>query len=279
MRLSNAPGIIARQVTRNGFPRIRGLIFLVAHMRAYSSLLSHQIGSNPDVAGYIEAHQKYRGALDIAHLMDKIERAGGHAPAGRFVFDKLLHALELRDAVLQRPDLKLIVLAREPEATIRSIVKLGGGRAADVAPAVGYYVRRLAQLQAILERRRGRALFVEAEALLEDSAAALTGIGEYLGLPVPLTERYKRFPLTGRDKFGDPSPWIQAGTIVRERDPGAIDIIPPARLAAARRAYEQFCREARASAERSLLRPSCLCGLAVEQPRERGVGIAEQTVG
>jgi hypothetical protein len=254
MNLSTALGILLRQATRNGFPRVRGLIFLFGHMRSFSTLLSHQIGSNPDVAGYFEAHQKYRNVLDVAELMNKVDGAGGHAPAGRYIFDKLLHPLEMRDAVLRRTDLKPILMVREPTATIRSILRIKAGGIADAEQAVDYYARRLRQLRDILDRRRGRVLYLEAEALIESSATTLSRITDYLGLAVPLTEAYRQFPLTGKNKFGDPSQWIRSGTIVRQR--GAVDGEHGVgrRIVAASEAYEDFRHYARSAAEAAILR-------------------------
>ena len=257
MRLSKALRFAVRQIAGAGYSRPRGLIFLIGHMRCFSTLLSHQIGSNPDVAGYFEAHQKYRNKLDLLELAEKIERAGGHTPNGRFLFDKLLHPLLIRDAVLQRRDLKLILMVREPEATIRSILKICAGGVCSAEEAAGYYVRRLQQMREILERRRGRALYLEAEALIDDSASTLHRITEYLGLEVALTEAYERFPLTGRAKFGDPSDWIGQGMIVRHRGEAAYAGAPP-QADAARAAYEEFRRYAQFAAESAILHPSTL---------------------
>jgi len=262
MRLSNFFGIVGRRVARQGFSRSRGLIFLIGHMRSLSTLLSHQIGSNPDVAGYIEAHQKYRNWLDLLQLEHKIDLAGGHAPRGRFLFDKILHPLEIRDAILQREDLKIILMAREPDATVRSIVKISSGGHDTISEAADHYSLRLAQLREILDRRSGRVLYLEAEALLDDSAATLAEITEYLGLVTPLTESYERFPMTGTAKFGDPSQWISAGTIVRKRGSEKIEIMDSSRMAALWQAYDDFRRYAHANAESAILRKAGISKLA-----------------
>lgn len=257
MRLSKAIGILGRHVTGNGYSKLRGLIFVIGHMRSYSTLLSHQIGSSPDVAGYFEAHQRYRNQLDLIELAEKVVRAGGHAPDGRFLFDKLLHPLEIRDTVLQRQDLKVILMVREPQATIRSILRIRAGGIGTVDEAAEYYLQRLQQIREILDRRRGRVLFLEAEALIEDSTAALSGITKYLGLTVPLTEAYERFPMTGKSKFGDPSAWIMQGTTVRRRGGNvALGETSGHRFATACEAYEKFRCYAHAAAESAILCPS-----------------------
>ena len=254
MRLSNFFNIVGRRVARQGLAKSRGVIFLIGHMRSLSTLLSHQIGSNPEVAGYIEAHQKYRNWLDLIELEHKIDKAGGHSPRGRFLFDKILHPLEIRDAVLQRKDLKIILMVREPEATVRSILKISSGGRNTIDQAADYYALRLAQLREILDRRSGRVLYLEAEALLDDSAATLAEITDYLGLATPLTESYERFPLTGTAKFGDPSQWISEGTIVRNRGSEKLEIMGNPRIASLWQAYDDFRRYAQANAECAILR-------------------------
>lgn len=252
MRLAKALGFAARQIRGTGYSKPRGLIFLIGHMRCFSTLLSHQIGSNPDVAGYCEAHQKYRNRLDLLELAEKIDRAGGHAPSDRFLFDKLLHSLQIRDAVLQRRDLKVILMVREPQATIRSIVKIRAGGIDRANDAADYYARRLQQIREILDRRRGRVLYLEAEALITDSGATLSVITEFLGLTVPLTETYKQFPMTGKHKFGDPSIWIKQGMVVRQREAeeheGTVR-----HFAGVGAAYEEFRRYAQNAAESAIL--------------------------
>ncbi|MBE0622997.1 MAG: hypothetical protein IH605_20605 [Burkholderiales bacterium] len=254
MRLSNVLNIVVKRVARHGLAKSRGAIFLIGHMRSLSTLLSHQIGSSPEVAGYIEAHQKYRTRLDLIELAHKIDQAGGHAPGGRFLFDKILHPLEMRDAVLRRKDLKVILMVREPEATIRSIVKISSGGHRTIDEAADYYELRLKQLREILDRRRGRALYLESEALLDDSAGTLARITEYLGLSIPLTETYEQFPMTGTAKYGDPSSWISRGTIVRNRGKDKVEVLASPRIALVCEAYEDFRRYAQTGTECAILR-------------------------
>ncbi|MCX7155957.1 MAG: hypothetical protein NTW45_05890 [Rhodocyclales bacterium] len=256
MRFSNALSIIARQISRNGLSNPRGLIFLIGHMRSFSTLLSHLVGTNPDVAGYFEAHQKYRSRLDLVELADKIARAGAHSSNNRYLLDKILHPLPIRDAVLQRGDLKLILMVREPQATIHSIVNNRSGGIGSPDQAAEYYALRLKQIREILDRRRGRALFLEPEALIENSRATLARITDYLGLAVPLTENYEYFPMTGKAKFGDSSEWINHGTIVRNRGGEKVELSANSQFVGLRKDYEVFCRYARINAESVILRQS-----------------------
>ena len=256
MRLSNGLAIVARQISRNGQLNPRGLIFVFAHMRSFSTLLSHQIGSNPDVSGYLEAHQNYRSRLDLIELADKVDRAGANSPKDRYLLDKILHPLIVKDAILQRGDLKAILMVREPLATIRSILNIRAGGISDAAEAADHYVSRLKQLREILDRRSGRVLFIEAEALIENSATTLAMITDYLGLAFPLTEKYEQFPMTGKSKFGDPSEWINKGSIVRNRGGDKVELGANPHMVTACHEYESFCSYARTAAESSVLRES-----------------------
>jgi hypothetical protein len=47
-------------------------IFIISHMRSYSSLLSHVLSSNHDICGYLEMHQSYSGWLDFVKLRFKV---------------------------------------------------------------------------------------------------------------------------------------------------------------------------------------------------------------
>jgi hypothetical protein len=255
MRLSKALRIFPRNLFAGKNAKPRGYIFQIGHMRSFSTLLSHQIGSNPEVAGYFEAHQKYRNTMDLLELEDKIRKAGGHSPAGRFLFDKLLQPLECRDTILQRKDLKVVLMVREPQATIRSILRIHSGGIVDEAAAADYYIRRLKYLQDVLDRRHGRVLYLESEALLDDSATTLSKLGAYLQLSTPLTEAYELFPMTGKSKFGDPSKWIRHGTIAHQRNDDLGEWSADEKFSEVGEAYEGFRRYAKTAAECVILRP------------------------
>jgi hypothetical protein len=49
--------------------------------------------------------------------------------------------------VLQREDLKLILMVREPQATIRSILRIGAGGIGTVDEAAAHYLQRLGQIR------------------------------------------------------------------------------------------------------------------------------------
>ena len=43
-------------------------LFLLSHMRSYSSLMSHLLGSSPQIDGYGEMHLRYRTRLSLLAL-------------------------------------------------------------------------------------------------------------------------------------------------------------------------------------------------------------------
>jgi hypothetical protein len=50
----------------------RKYIFLLSHMRSYSTLLCHILGSHSEVSGYSEARQAYVGIRDLFTLRYKV---------------------------------------------------------------------------------------------------------------------------------------------------------------------------------------------------------------
>jgi len=218
VRLSSAIKLLPRCLGKSGLLNRRGIIFMFGHMRCYSSLLSHMIGSHPQVAGYAEMRQKYRNALDLIELAAKIESSTGSPPTDRYHFDKILLDFTVRDRVLRRGDLSVIVTSRLPEPTIRSIVKLAACGILTPNDAIEYYVGRMKTLQQIVERRKGRAIYLDAEAVIERPSDTLHRLSGYLGLMPDISENYQMFSKTGVGKYGDPSPWIKSGKIVKVRD-------------------------------------------------------------
>lgn len=238
----------------DGYLNRRGAIFLCSHMRGYTTLLAHLLGSHPEIAGYAEMHQNYRNTLDFIGLAAKIAEAGAGLPQGRRLLDKILHPCRIADGVLKRPDLALLIAARPPQPTLASIIRGHHGGIADEAAAADYYLARLRELQTLIERRGGRVLYLDSEALIAAPETTLAGISGYLGLSTALAADYRRFPLTGVRKFGDPSARIHSGRI---------DAAPATTVAAApspilrecERAYAEFRRYARRAAEQAICPP------------------------
>ena len=196
-------------------------VFVVSHMRSFSSLLCHILGSHPEISGYAESHLSYFGRLDLQRLARKVQRVTDNAALGRYVLDKILHnQREIAPGVLVRPELKLIFLLRNPEDTMQSILNLSRIRGAknkfdDPVRVLDYYIGRLKQLEHYCAHLGSNALFLESERLIGDTDRVLAELSGWLELREPLKASYRTFRFTGAPGFGDPSTTILAGTVVR----------------------------------------------------------------
>lgn len=195
-------------------------LFVISHMRSYSSLLCHILGSHREISGYSEAHQSYFGRNDLDRLARMVRDHTGDATLKRFVLDKVLHNhREIAPDILRRPDVRCLFLLRNAEETIASILAMARtmghtGPFSDPLQVAGYYAERLARMEEYASQVVGRALFVESERLLDDTAGVLARLTQWLALDEPLSDRYQTFRYTGLPGHGDPSPAIKAGRVL-----------------------------------------------------------------
>jgi hypothetical protein len=201
----------------------RAYIFVFSHMRSYSSLLCHILGSHVEISGYAEMHVSYRGPLDLLRLRARVARSLGGGLPGRYVLDKVLHnEYAVAPSVIGRADVFPIFLLRRPLPSIASILELGRDIPdvpwySDITAVADYYVARVQRLGELAGQLGSAHLFVEAEEIVNQPGPALQRIATFLGLPRPLSESYSIFPRTGEIGSGDSSPQIMAGRIVRGR--------------------------------------------------------------
>lgn len=261
-----------------GNPEGQRYLFLLSHMRSYSSLLSHVLGSSPDVDGYCEMHVRYRNKLDFMRLRYRIQRSTGKRLHGRWLLDKILHNyIRPPDRLLDKAQARAIVFVRKPEAAMRSILTLAQSNEQDrlthtPQTVCDYYVSRLHRLRVDGERLGERALYFDAETLIDSPAEILGQLGSWLKLSEPLSPHYKLFPDSGRVLFGDPSANIRSGYILdSSASTIAEDIqIPTAILLEAKAAYQRCravllknCRNADAGV-RVLPRRATITGAALD---------------
>jgi hypothetical protein len=193
-------------------------------MRSFSSLLCHILGSHPEISGYAEAQLSYFSRLDLQRLARKVQQITGNPVLGRYVLDKVLHNhREIAPGVLGRPEIKVVFLLRNAEDTFRSLVNLSRipgtkQKVGDPARALEYYVKRLQQLEGYCALLGGNALFLASERLISDTDRVLVELSRWLELGQPLKADYQTFRFTGAPGYGDPSPTILAGTVVRDAD-------------------------------------------------------------
>jgi hypothetical protein len=220
----------------------RGYILLMSHMRSYSTLLAHILGSHTEIDGYTELHQHYESPLDLRGMTRRIEEHTGTRRRGRYALDKLLHGRGIVDpGILRRDDVKVVFLLRNARDTLPSILRasVDGDKVASAGTpevAANYYVARLGQLDRYSGLLGARAAFVEAERLIADTDAVLAELTRYLELATPLSPAYSQFKHTGKRGLGDPGKNILTGRVLRdhEREPSGGEVeIPEDMIAAA----------------------------------------------
>jgi len=220
----------------------RRSLFVFGHMRSYSSLLCHILGSHPEIDGYCETHIKYRSYFDLLRLRRRVVKLTGEPLRGRYVLDKVLHDYPLARSILRSRSARAVVLLRKPKATVRSIMNMGL-RYSDIAwyrdldAVARYYETRLHSLVHLADQMQGRILLLEAEELLSDTVAVLWRLGSFLELREPLQSSYRRFAHTGEAGYGDPSPTLAKGEVTRERESQPEIILPEPIVARLEEAY------------------------------------------
>lgn len=199
-------------------------IFLLSHMRANTSLLGHIFGSSDEINGYYEKHISY-GNKRFAFLNQKIEHANHHRfkPHSRYLFDKLLHdEYTVHKDILRRDDSQFIISLRSPQNTIPSIMSQVGKRVdnnqrATFEGARDYYTQRLNTLLGYAELLSGKFIYLDADALRDNTDMSLTFLQNNLGLSQPLTPEFKKQTLTGSGSGGDHSGNLNKGTITKQK--------------------------------------------------------------
>lgn len=202
-------------------------IFLLSHMRAYTSLFGHIMGSHPEIEGYYEFQIGYHSWRSLIRQKLHYFYYHGHSPKRRaqYLLDKILHNGHRLDAsILNRPGDVYVFCLRPPEETIPSIIQLyhriaPEHRWATESGAFDYYMSRLTGLEHLSRKLDCRYLYIDAECLTNDTARALAFLTEHLNLTMPLEPEYHRGPMTGQPSRGDPSERIESGRVVTTRSP------------------------------------------------------------
>lgn len=222
-------------------------IFLLSHMRAFTSLAGHILGSHPQINGYFEMHISYEDVSDLDKALDLYRQYETLKVNSRYLFDKLLHN-DYRLATGQPGplDMKILVALREPEQAIRSMVALFAAKDvadpyASPAEASRYYVERIESLADFCRSSVQPYYYYDAECFQAEADALLSKLADWLELDSPLSERYHRFSQTGRARRGDSSGLIHSGSIGESRSDYAHIRLPDEELGRARAAYRD-CR-------------------------------------
>ena len=189
-------------------------VFILGHMRSGSTLLAHILANHPDFVGAGESHISYQTADDLSKLV-LVTCEQLHRPILRetYIVDQINHPYVANEALLSERVYRCIILIREPEATLRSMVKL---LKCEEKEALDLYVKRLDPLIQYGLLLRGRAMLVEYDHLIDHTEETLAAITGFFGLNSPLTPNYATHRMTARvPGFGDPSTNIKTGRVVR----------------------------------------------------------------
>lgn len=222
--LTSNPGLVLQH--RN--------IFLLSHMRANTSLFGHLLGSHPQVEGYYEMHIGYYSWKSL--WRQKLLHFAGHAakPGARWMFDKVLHdGHAVAPGILLRPSSRSILMLRTPAQSIKSLVVLyrqTSPQLPEAQPegAARYYIDRLQTLADLGGQLAGRCFYLDAEALISDTAGTLQALGGWLGLDGPIPTEYQTFSKTGRGNAGDTSSRLRSGKVSNSgNDYSAITVPAP----------------------------------------------------
>jgi hypothetical protein len=228
-------------------------------MRSFSTLLAHILGSHEEVSGYTETFLSYWGPFDLFELRCKTCIDGNFKRRCAYIMDKILHNwVQLSDQILASEDVAFLFMVRRPRETLKSIMNMernelkkgkrplhGSQDPGTPEAALAQYAARLEGLAETARRinHLGRtALAFEAERIVDDTRPVLEQIEQHLHLRSALHQDYSVFGLTGQSGRGDMSPYIQTGSIQRERSDYAGLELPDSCLEQAEAAYEQCVR-------------------------------------
>jgi len=233
--------------------RSRKYLFIVSHMRSYSTLLAHILGSHKEISGYAESNLSYRGNADLFKLRCVTCLHGNFKNDCVYVLDKIIAStVEVSDRVLANPDIVFLFLIRRPGPTLKSIVnilrreaeKLGSSWDEQSLYESGL-ARYLAHLDSLSDTARRiskqgrRPVLLEAERILEETATVLKQLESHLRLGSKLGENYSVFEYTGEYFKGDVSDYIRSGSIQRARDAHTDVELPSACLERAELEYQR----------------------------------------
>ena len=193
-------------------------LFILSHMRSRSSVLSHVLGSNPEICGYRELQFSYLSKLSLIKMRAELSYDLQSSLKDKYLLDKVLHNyLKISQNILDSEDTKVLFLLREPKSTIQSITNLATltGRTTykDPEVAVSYYCDRLSGLKDFAKRLRHKYFFIESNDLIDKTDSVLASMSQWLALETPLNKEYSKFDKTGQHRHGDPSQNINAGVI------------------------------------------------------------------
>ena len=221
-----------------------GRIFLLSHMRAFTSLAGHILGSHPQINGYYEMHLGYDAPAALDRQLAVFLENDTLKPGSRYLFDKLLHNdYAFQPERLGLPDVKILVSLLEPE---HAIVDLFARKEVDdpyASPvgAASYYIGRIQALADFCRATRQPYFYFDADLFQRAPERLLPRLSHWLELDSPLSACYQVFSQTGKVRKGDSSDRIHRGSIDRTPVDYSHIVVPENVLNAACEVYQE-CR-------------------------------------
>jgi hypothetical protein len=194
-------------------------IFLLSHMRAYTSLFGHIMGSNPAICGYYEMHIGYHSWKSPIRQKLLYFRHEEAKPGFSYMFDKVLHnEHDVALDVLNNRRSRTIFCLRQPQDVIPSILKLYGGidpshEFNSEAFSTQYYISRLAMLESLAKSMDSGFFYFDSDSIKQQSDECLGNLSDWLQLHTPLSDTYTLQQNTSRERYGDSSEAISTGRI------------------------------------------------------------------
>ena len=234
---------VVKFATKPAMWKRKRYLFIIGHMRSYSTLFSHLLGTHEAICGYAEMHQGYTKRIDLWRLFLRLEQDELHPEQSQILLDKVLHSrYRIATKVLLRPDVHVIFVIRSPEATIRSILNMQQKLTKRKKPihedeVVDYYCGQLRYIAQTALLLKTRALFVDADRIVDESETLLQSVQRFLGLSQPFLSEYRLFRHTGQKGYGDPSEKIRSGKIEREKNDYSEIVLDAVNLQRAQKQY------------------------------------------
>ena len=200
----------------------RSLVLLLSHMRAYTSLTGHVLGSHDEIEGYYEMHKGYFSWKSVYHA--KLLYYSDHPvkKSARFLFDKVLHNEHyVSTDLVNKSDILPIFSIRKPEQTVKSIIRHyeridPSHQYCNPEYSVRYYIERVNELASMSQKLKRGYLYFDAEAIKEDTQSLLLFLSDNMKLNEPLSPEYKKMKQTGSRFSGDSSEELFSGKIQKD---------------------------------------------------------------
>ena len=231
--------LIQLQFVRNGSKH--RYVFVLAHMRSGSTLLTHLLANNPNFVQAGESFLTYNTPGDLQKLVIEVcRRLRKLHLSASYVIDQVNHPFVADEVLNSTLIYKCFILVRSPESAIKSLIahqailanlpiktpafllrasaKTDSTAEWDMSTikkaAIDYYVNRLGELAKCGALLGPRAMLVEYNNLVDFPERTLAAISEFLGATQHFDVNYTPTRITGKG-FGDASRNIFVGRIIR----------------------------------------------------------------